>query len=330
MMKLPIPMRRTLALVATGLIASSLYAQAAAAAPSSACAPCPEMATIPAGSFKMGDVNGVGEYDEVPVRTVTFARPFEMARREVTVREFRAFVEATGYDSGSSCWTHERQRTTERRGRTWRNPGFRQGDDHPVTCLNWDDAQAYIAWLNAETGRTFRLPTEAEWEYAARAGTKTEYFWGDDIADGCGSANVADQSVRGVIVNVPLAPCSDGFAYTSPVASFAPNAFGLYDMLGNVFEWVEDCYQPRYDRAPSDGSAIGAWACDDPRLKGRRATRGGSWYSRPIYVRSADRNLDDHPRQIGWRKNVSNRAANVGFRLARDVSVSPSAAKFNE
>lgn len=288
-------------------------------APFRDCQACPEMVTIPAGAYDMGDVNGVGEWDEIPVRRVTVPR-FAMATKEVTVAEFRRFVTATGYGTGQSCWTHEKGRTTERRNRTWRNPGFVQTPEDPVTCLNWEDAKAYISWLNRETRQTYRLPSEAEWEFAARAGAKTEYYWGDDIAEGCSFANVADQSVRRIITNAPLASCNDGYAYTSPVGTFRPNAFGLHDMLGNVFEWVEDCYLPRYDRAPSDGSAIGEWACQDPRLQGRRATRGGSWFSRPIYVRLADRNLDDHPRTIGLRTNVSNRAANVGFRLARDVT----------
>lgn len=294
-------------------------ASANASEPFKDCAACPQMVAIPAGTFAMGDVAGMGEWDEVPVRTVTL-RSFALATHEVTVGEFRRFVDATGYDSGASCWTHEAGRTTERPRRSWRNPGFKQGEDHPVTCLNWDDAKAYIAWLNRATGQTYRLPSEAEWEYAARAGVLSEYIWGDDVAEGCAHANIADQAARTIITNAPLAGCNDGFAYTSPVGSFRANGFGLHDMLGNVFEWVEDCYLPRYDRAPTDGSPIGEWACEDPRLQGRRATRGGSWYSRPIYVRLADRNLDDHPRTIGRRTNVSNRAANVGFRLARDLT----------
>lgn len=282
------------------------------------CSICPKMVHIPAGAFDMGDVNGAGEADELPVRRVTVAA-FAMALHEVTVEEFSRFVEATGYDTGRACWTHEDRKTAERQGRNWRNPGFRQALNHPVTCVNPDDADAYVAWLNRQTGKAYRLPSEAEWEYAARAGTRSEYFWGDDIAQGCAYANIADESVRGIITHAPLAACNDGHTYTSPVGAFRPNAFGLYDMLGNVFEWLADCYQPRYDRAPTDGSVIGAWACADPRLQGRRVDRGGSWYSRPIYVRVADRNLDDHPRQIGLRSNISNRAANVGFRLARSL-----------
>ena len=306
-------------LTAAGLFASPLALGQPKPAQTKECALCPDMATLPAGAYERGDVNGVGEYDEVPVARITIAKPFQVAKYEVTVGEFRAFVDATGYDPGNSCWTHENRRTTERRNRSWRNPGFPQAGNHPVTCLNWDDSKAYIAWLNGKTGRNYRLLTEAEWEYAARAGTRAEYYWGDDVNAGCVFANIADSKTRGLITNAPLASCDDGYAYTSPVGAYRPNAFGLYDMLGNVFEWVEDCYLPRYDNAPTDGSAIGEWACADPRLQGRRVTRGGSWFSRPIYVRSADRNLDDHPRQIGLRKNVSNRAANVGFRLAHDI-----------
>jgi len=241
----------------------------------------PEMVWIPGGSFRMGDIQGGGDSDEQPVHSVSVRR-FAMGRYEVTVGQFRQFVNATGYrtdaEKQGSCWT-----LGDEDGKNWRNLGFSQNDNHPVVCVSWNDATAYAAWLSQQTGQSYRLPTEAEWEYAARAGTTTKYWWGNNIGsnkalcDGCGS-RWDNKS-------------------TAPVGSFAANPFGLYDTVGNVYEWTcsefESKYAGKEQRCANGGS--------------RFALRGGSWYNLPRNVRAAyrDVNSDD------------DRNDNVGFRLAR-------------
>jgi formylglycine-generating enzyme required for sulfatase activity len=156
--------------------------------------------------------------------------------------------------------------------------------------VNWDDAKAYVAWMARKTGKTYRLLTEAEWEYAARGRTEPgqypRYFFGDDEKDLCRYGNGADHAAKSSVPGAkdwPVAPCNDGYAYTSPVGSFAANGFGLYDMLGNAWQWTEDCYHDSYNGAPSDGSA---WTTGDCS---RRVLRGGSWSSLPSRLRVADR-----------------------------------------
>ena len=238
----------------------------------------PEMVALPAGSFRMGSPSDeTGRYgDEGPVRRVTISQGIAMGRYEVTFADYDRFVSATGrespYDKG---WGRGRR---------------------PVIYVSQEDAQAYAAWLSAQTGKTYRLPSEAEWEYAARAGRTTRYSWGNEIGrnrancDGCGSEWDNEQ--------------------TSPVGSFEPNVFGLYDMHGNVWECVADCYHEDYEGAPTDGSA---WTTNcDNRSDGTRLAvlRGGSWYSYPRYLRAAYR---------GWN-SPSNRDNYLGFRLVQDLN----------
>src|SRR5262249_46599041 len=153
-------------------------------------------------------------------------------------------------------------------------------------CVSFEDAQRYVQWLSRKTGKLYRLPTEAEWEYAARAGTTTARFWGDGRERACDFANVADFTGAETLNwnkgnQDQVFQCRDGYANTAPVGSFRPNAFGLYDMLGNVFQWTEDCYHNSYDAAPSDGSA---WTTGECKY---RVLRGGSWNVSPRSVRSA-------------------------------------------
>ena len=168
----------------------------------------------------------------------------------------------------------------------WRNPGYAQDDTHPVVCVSWEDASAYARWLGEKTGKAYRLLTEAEWEYAARAGTATARFWGDDAKRSCDNANGADLAAKAEVPGAadwPVAACNDRFAYTAPVGSYRANAFGLHDMLGNVWEWTQDCWNANYSGAPADGSA---WATGDCSL---RAVRGGSWEDAPVGLRAAYR-----------------------------------------
>jgi formylglycine-generating enzyme required for sulfatase activity len=173
-----------------------------------------------------------------------------------------------------------------------------------VACVSWRDARDFAGWLSKKTGQKYRLPTESEWEYAARAGSTTTRPWKDHIESACTNANVADQAAGQQYPGWKVHPCSDGYVYTAPVGSFQPNAFGLYDMLGNVFEWVLDCWHPDYRGAPTDGSAWGAAAdCTQHDL------RGGSWFTAPALVSTSARNRFDET----YRSN------SIGFRLVREI-----------
>jgi formylglycine-generating enzyme required for sulfatase activity len=254
------------------------------------CDVCPEMVAVPAGSFAMGSRKNEKGRDgnEGPQHPVTIVRPFAVGKFEVTVDQFAAFVKETGHDMGSTCDVWQDGKWAERPGRSWNNPGFTQSGSHPVACVSWDDAKAYVAWLSGKTGRAYRLPTEAEWEYAARAGTTTRYHFGNDEKDLCRYGNGADRTARNDIAGAKswtVLPCSDGHAYTAPVGSFPANGFGLHDVHGNVWEWTEDCWHDNYTGAPPDGSA---WTTGDCKI---HVLRGGSWGYPPVYLRSAVRGM---------------------------------------
>jgi formylglycine-generating enzyme required for sulfatase activity len=278
------------------------------------CAECPRMVVIPAGEFTMGSPaaeSGRGG-DEGPQRAVTIAQPFALGRSEVTVAEFRRFVEEAGYRTeaerdtkaqGCSGFIYADPAATGAQGTSWRNPGIAQAqaDPHPVLCVSWNDARAYGQWLSKKTGKRYRLPTEAEWEYAARAGSTGARPWGDDPVQACRFANVADQSRFLTFSFGQKHECTDGHYFTAPAAGYAANRFGLYDMLGNVWEWTEDCWNASYAGAPADGAARLSGDC------GQRVCRGGSWSTVPRFARSAAR----HKNPADYRDNLT------GFRLAR-------------
>jgi len=234
---------------------------------------------------------------------VTIER-FAMSAREVTRAEFDEFVAATGYRAGASCWNWSGMKPVEARGADFKNPGFPQTDRDPVVCVSWQDAQAYAEWMARTIGLRVRLPTEAEWEYAARAGTTTSRYWGDNPNYGCEHANVLDNTARRVVAGTAgwiAHLCDDSAAYTAPVGSYEPNAWGLYDMLGNVWEWVEDCHasyakaNPRTDAAEQPCAA--------------RVARGGAWIFGPRSVRAAAR--------VRAASTVRNNV--TGFRLAASI-----------
>jgi len=256
------------------------------------CGGCPEMIVAPTGTFTIGspsDEPGRGK-DEGPQREIRIARPFAVGRYEVTRRQYEAFLRATGHPVSGDCMTDRRKPGTWALDAetNFRDPGFPQSGKHPAACVTWYDAKAYIAWLNAKTGGGYRLLTEAEWEYLARAGSTTAYPWGPDIKDGCPHMNGFDR----VIVNkkgdlykgepVSFADCSDGYLNTAPVGSYRPNVFGIYDMIGNLAEWVEGCATASYASMRSDGTTEGG-DC------GKRIVRGGSWGTQPRQLRSAER-----------------------------------------
>jgi len=276
------------------------------------CDKCPEMMVVPAGSFTMGSPNNEKERnaDEGPQHLVTIRKPFAVGKFEVTVDQFAAFVAETSYDYGSECNVLEGGRWGVKQGRSWRYPGFPQIQSEPAICLNWNDAKAYVDWLARETGKTYRLLSEAEWEYAARAQTEPgaypRYPFGNSEKDLCQYANWGDQATQRNIPGAAVtASCDDHYAYTSPVGSFAANGFGLYDMEGNAWEWTEDCYHNSYEGAPSDGRPWISGNC------GHRVLRGGCWLDAPSSLRSAgprDRDV------IDWRASVR------GFRVARTLT----------
>ncbi len=205
---------------------------------------CPELTVIPAGSYMMGSPDGEAgrELDEGPRRRVTLREPLALGRFHVTVAEYRAFADATRRADATSCYTVVDGQWRDAPGRNWRSPGFQQTDREPVVCVSWDDAQAYAAWLTQRTGQGYRLPSEAEWEWAARGrqdGVSTRWWWGEDGAAQCRNANGADQT--GYPGNAQAAPCADGFSHTSAVGRFGENGFRLHDMAGNAWQWLEDC-----------------------------------------------------------------------------------------
>lgn len=312
--------RLPIAVLSFAMAGSFVVANAAAAVPPRTfrdCpAACPEMVVIGAGSFEMGvssaeeqreKLPGIFRGHSAPRHRVSIETPFAMARYDVTRAEFASFVRATGYATRGACSVVSSQGKWEnRKDLNWRHPGIPQTDRDPVVCVSWIDAEAYIAWLTRRTKHPYRLPAEAEWEYAARGGTSTSRYWGDDAAESCRYANLADLAYA--TARKPLAAnsyghanCDDGHVYTAPVGSFAPNAFGLYDMVGNVYQWTEDCWNPNYNGAPADGRAWRKGDCS------QHVKRGGSWNSVPNMLRSGMRDGDD----------ASFRSPYFGFRVAR-------------
>ena len=182
--------------------------------------------------------------------------------------------DATGDNSfGAPAFTLESGGEWKQAGGSWRDPRFpaKQSGEHPVVCVSWDDAQAYIAWLNKRVGKdVYRLPTEAEWEFAARGGTTSKYFWGEDRAEARKYASAADLSGKKANPKWDVPNCDDGYVATAPVASFKPNPYGLYDIVGNAWQWTQDCWHTSYEGAPADGSA---WM--DADTCKQHASRGG-------------------------------------------------------
>ena len=253
------------------------------------CRDCPEMIVVPAGKALIGSAESeIGRLgNEGPQHEVRIAKPFAISKYEVTVGQYAQFIRATGHVSGNRCvvWTGERGGVAVE-GKSWQDPNFPQADQHPVVCISWTDAHEYVEWLSKKTGKPYRFLTEAEWEYAARAGTATRYSFGDDQKDLCKYANVPDQVAKNSVKGSAwiYTDCTDGYGVqTSPVGSFAANAFGLHDMHGNVWEWTQDCYQDSFTGAPTDGSAWTLAACH------RRVVRGGSLSAPVQNSRSASR-----------------------------------------
>lgn len=284
-------------------------------------ADCPDMIAIAPGTFTMGADAGEEGRPEGPVHQVTIQRPFALGVYEVTNAQYSRFIAETGHVPSKGCRSLVGGKVEIVADGDYRNPGMGAGKgapNIPVVCVSWRDAKAYAAWLSKKTGQAYRLPTESEWEYAARAGKPGEYYWGNSIDDACTHANIYDQdgakggavpvfSTAEGAVTVPHAQCSDGHAEVAPVGRYKPNPFGLYDMTGNVWEWTQDCYFAPYPAAvPTDGTSYEV-SGDCPR----RAVRGGSWMSAPFRNRTSWRGRDPED-LVTWI---------FGFRVARDLPV---------
>lgn len=276
------------------------------------CDDCPEMVALPAGSFVMGTPGAApatgaarAESDATVVRV---PRAIAIGRYEVTRAQYARFIADSGHEPQPGCetWDPALARISADARRGWRDPAtpLVAQDDHPVSCVSFADAQAYVRWLARRTGARYRLPSEAEWEYAARAGSAARRHWGDDAAAGCRYANAYDLTAEAQYrLGWPPAACRDGFADLAPVGSFGANAFGLHDVIGNVREWVQDCATGSYEGRPADARAW-EWlgGCDE------RVLRGGGWRSPPAAARSA------------WRDSAvaATHADDAGIRVALD------------
>lgn len=273
------------------------------------CPDCPQMVTIPAGTFQMGvsagDLKRLDEfgnrflnsepYSGQPQHIVTISHPFALGKYPITRGEFAKFARETGFAGRTPCTIRTGRYFGPNSTANWDHPGIVQRDDEPVVCVTWQDAQAYIDWLNSKTRSMghgvnqgpYRLPTEAEYEYAARAGTTTTRWWGDAIGvakahcGGCGTPFPGDK--------------------TASIGGYPPNPFGLYDILGNIWEWTQDCWSKNYKNANSDGSAQRDGDC------GYRVIRAGSWLTAPFLVTSAGRSKEDYRGSAYF----------IGFRVAK-------------
>jgi len=279
------------------------------------CSICPEMVVLPAGEFMMGATPKEGEWRsselggrnepsnwEKPRHRVRINYSFAVGKYEVTRGQYARFANRTERSTGAGCEFWDENDWKRETSRTWRSPGFEQANDHPVACVSWDDAKAYVQWLSKQTGFHYRLLSESEWEYAARAGTTTNRYWGDDWANknACNFANVS--AVKGELDE--NFNCSDGYIATAPVGAFRANAFGLHDMIGNLSELTEDCYNNSFKGAPANGNA---WLSGDCAL---RTARGGSWWANVGYVTSWSR----------YFERADNQSAYYGFRVARSLN----------
>jgi formylglycine-generating enzyme required for sulfatase activity len=270
---------------------------------------------IPPGEFTMGDTPAqitrlfnqakMDQYpralldrvaDSQPAHRVKITRPFYLSSCKVTVEQFERFVAETGYRTeaekdglGGLLWNPDNRRWTTTKGLTWRDPGFRQESNCPVVMVSWFDASNYCRWLSGHDGVVYRLPTEAEWEYACRAGTTSCWYTGEDRQELRRAGNLADAALKAEFPNSAVMPWNDSFAFTAPVASFQPNPFGLFDMYGNAFEWCSDWYDPKYyERAPEEDP-------QGPSTGKARVIRGGAWSLTAEFCRSGDLSGSDAP-----------------------------------
>ena len=295
-----------------------------------------KLTLVPSGEFTMGSAQSADEtvaylkknygmrflgaealQGEHPQHRVRITKPFYLGTYHVTRGQFRQFIIDSGYKTdaekgekpGAVGWDAKMKMILSNETFSWRNTGFEQTDDHPVVNVSWNDAAAFCQWLSRKEGKAYRLPTETEWEYVCRAGTKTRYYSGDDPETLAKVGNVADLSLKTewsktkFVLPPNAIRASDGYVFTAPIGRFKPNAFGLYDMHGNAYEWCGDRYSAAYYSAsPADDPA-------GPESGSNRVLRGSSWDSGPDFARSAARN-DSLP---------DFRSLTTGFRVVRNL-----------
>ncbi|MGH8250623.1 MAG: formylglycine-generating enzyme family protein [Steroidobacteraceae bacterium] len=304
----------SLMLLAAAAQSTAAETERAAGAVIRDCDDCPEMVVIPAGSFVMGTPGAAvargaagAEADAV---VITLPRAFALGRHEVTRGEYARFIADSGHEAQSGCrvWDPGLARFNDDMRRGWQDPAAPASPDdrRPVSCVSFTDALAYVKWLSGRTGARYRLPSEAEWEYAARAGSRTPRPWGEAADAGCDHANTYDLGADAEFrLGWEHAACRDGHAGLAPVGQYGANGFGLHDMIGNVREWVQDCATGSFVGRPRDARAW-EWlgGCDN------RIQRGGSWITPPAESRSA------------WRHEApaGERAGDAGFRVALDLA----------
>lgn len=280
------------------------------------------MIVVPAGTYLMGsmadDPRQAKAGVEQPQHRVTIRYAFAVGKFEVTRDEYARFALQTHLRDPDGCYVHEPPNWVKKRGLNWHMTPFPQTGRDPAVCVSWEEARAYTQWLSKKTGHSYRLLSEAEWEYVARAGTTTEAFWGDDEKRACEYGNGTDLTFLARFPpkakwEVPepnnpnpgrVLPCHDGYVFTAPVGSYKPNPFGLYDTASNVAQWTADCLVKSYEGAPTDGAARTDGNC------AKRINRGGAWDSNPTGPRSAYR---------GWDNASVTRAVDLGLRVARDL-----------
>lgn len=265
------------------------------------------MVVIPPGRFLMGSpTTEAGRFDdESPQHTVTVERPFAVSRAPITRGEYERFIRASHRQDTDGCAEMNNDgRWVKTAGLSWQSPGFEQTRDHPVVCVAWDEAKGYAQWLSSRSGHAYRLLSEADFEYIARAGATTAFPWGPSERDICAHANSFDAAARRAHPDWPAADCDDGYANTAPIYAFPSNAFGLYDATGNVFQWTADCYaEGGYALASASGATRDATTCT------QRIIRGGSWLNGWRGLRAAMRDRD----------RPQDRYTNIGIRVAREL-----------
>lgn len=280
------------------------------------CKTCPEMLIVPSGSVY------IGSYDEEIGRKkgersrvlATINKPFAMAKTEVTLAQYRVFMQESKYKSNIAyykgeplvgCNYFDGKSYGYVSEHNWKNPGYPQRESDPVVCVSYTDAKAYADWLTNKTGRQYRVPSSVEFEYASRAGSTSPWYWGTDPQKACEYANIADRAFAEKFPTRAIFPCTDGYVFTTKVGRFKPNNFGLYDMVGNAWEWTADCFKTDLANMPVNGTA---YKGTDKECEAR-TPKGGGWISGISWARSAVRSRD----------GADYKSFMLGFRVASET-----------